>query len=627
MDPLRLQAPTHLNFRGEDIRAAFEKLITSQEIHRKHCFCFFIDGLDEYEETRQLDYLAMTKLLQGWTSSSAGNVKICVSSREYNVFEFAFSVRQRIRLQDLTRADMERYIEHMLHDMSSQNDRRLLARQIVDRADGIFLWVALVVTSIREVLDESPSLTTLEQELEALPAELELLFHHLLRSIRKSARFKGCLLFSMVTFFASCFGENLPLLPCLFLEEYVRNPQFATQSSASFTYSKMDMTTLQQVATQRLNGYCKGLLEVRGGDSWKYITVTHRSIAEFFQKPSVRAEIESEVGENAADVAIPQLLLAQLRWAGQTPIDKVMWAYWTCRIMKLQAINSLNPGIDAYNFLDLLDVELAEKIETTSGDFSLNKTALVRARLSYGSISIMPMPQNSTNGNFSVTSTLLIAAALGEFGYVAWRMPHLQLLSGKQLETWVFLIRALKIGGLFSEENLSDPIENLKVLCWRKFLLFVMQYHSKFTTNSSESQVLGELVELFATSGTKFNMSISGTKKMEIADEEVEGKELIMTDVQDGRAVYLDNPAQGKVFEFRINHAHGGTDIFKVTDVLKGSAFYLAVEKGQTVTFGEMIKFWDWPNKEKILRRADVEQDSHDGNATHFVWLSSVIVR
>jgi len=147
-DPLRLQAPTHLNFRDEEIRTAFEKLVTSQDIHRKHCFCFFIDGLDEYEETRQLDYLAMTKLLQGWTSASAGNVKICVSSREYNVFENAFSVQKRIRLQDLTRTDMERYIEDMLQEMSSQNDRRLLTQRIADRADGIFLWVALVVKSI-----------------------------------------------------------------------------------------------------------------------------------------------------------------------------------------------------------------------------------------------------------------------------------------------------------------------------------------------------------------------------------------------------------------------------------------------------------------------------------------------
>jgi hypothetical protein len=614
-DPLRLQAPTHLNFRDEEIRTAFEKLVTRQDKHRRHRFCFFIDGLDEYEETRQLDYLAMTKLLQGWTSASGGNVKICVSSREYNVFENAFSVEKRIRLQDLTRTDMERYIEDMLQDMSSQNDRRFLTQRIADRADGIFLWVALVVKSIREVLDESQSLTILEQELEALPGELELLFHYLLCSIRMSARLKGYLLFDMVSFCISYFKEELPLLTCLFLEEYARNPQFATQSSASFAYSEMDITALQKLATQRLNGYSKGLLEVRGGGKGKYITVTHRSIMEFFQKPSVRAEIGPELGENTAGVAIPQLLLALLRWAEQTPVyDKVMWAFWTCKIMKLQLFKGPNPGKEAYVFLDRLDLELAEKIETSFNDLDLNKTALIRMT----SNEVMAIePIYSSNGNFSVTSTLLIAAALGQFGYVAWRISHPQLLLGKELERWAFLIWALKKGGLFSENDLLDPIEatmreDLKILCWRKLLLFMMQHHSKFIADSRESHVLGNLVELFGVGGVQFSMSFSGTRKMEIANEEDED-ENITTDIHGSGGASSDNPTQGEVFEFCINHAHGGTDKVKVATIVEGSAFCLALQEGRIVTFKEMVEFWDWPNKEKILGRGDVEQDFQGG--------------
>jgi hypothetical protein len=116
----------------------------------------------------------------------------------------------------------------MLQEISSQNNRRLLAQQIADRADRIFLWVTLVVKSIREVQKESQSLITLEQELKALPAELELLFYYLLCSIRILARLKGCLLFSIVPFCMSSFEEEWLLLTCLFLEKYLRNPQFAT---------------------------------------------------------------------------------------------------------------------------------------------------------------------------------------------------------------------------------------------------------------------------------------------------------------------------------------------------------------------------------------------------------------
>ncbi|KAH8780592.1 hypothetical protein F5882DRAFT_406482 [Hyaloscypha sp. PMI_1271] len=94
---------------------------------------------------------------------------------------------------------------------------------------------------------------------------------------------------------------------------------------------------------------------------------------------------------------------------------------------------------------------------------------------------------------------------------------------------------------------------------------------------------------------------------MEIANEEDED-EHITTDIHDSGGASSDNPTQGEVFEFRISHAHGGTDKVKVATIVEGSAFCLALHEGRIVTFKEMVDFLDWPNKEKILGRADVEQ-------------------
>jgi hypothetical protein len=144
------QIQTQLQLRTEDIKAAFSRLRENQNLYEKHCFCYFIDGLDEYEETCSEDYTEIVRFLSDWTKTSRGNVKLCVSSREYNVFLNAFSSERRIRLQDLTRRDMERYVRGKLQ-IDESEDSETLIQAIVDKGDGIFLWVALVVKTLRDL--------------------------------------------------------------------------------------------------------------------------------------------------------------------------------------------------------------------------------------------------------------------------------------------------------------------------------------------------------------------------------------------------------------------------------------------------------------------------------------------
>lgn len=75
-----------LHLQNSEIREAFLRLIKYRNLYERHCFCFFIDGLDGCEVTRQEDYKAMVDLLVGWTEAAPDDLKICVSSREYNVF-------------------------------------------------------------------------------------------------------------------------------------------------------------------------------------------------------------------------------------------------------------------------------------------------------------------------------------------------------------------------------------------------------------------------------------------------------------------------------------------------------------------------------------------------------------
>jgi hypothetical protein len=134
--------------------AAFQSISTHLTTSNVR-FCFFIDGLDEYEG-RPDDIILPVELLQ-----STLQVEICVSSRPWNEFEKAFDQdkSRKLYMQDLTRVDIELHIRDTLEsDMEFQelnlrnNHCADLIQDVVDAAKGIFLWVFLVVRSVLEGL-------------------------------------------------------------------------------------------------------------------------------------------------------------------------------------------------------------------------------------------------------------------------------------------------------------------------------------------------------------------------------------------------------------------------------------------------------------------------------------------
>ncbi|KAH8879298.1 hypothetical protein GQ53DRAFT_800286 [Thozetella sp. PMI_491] len=146
-------ASAAVRFTNDDIHAAFEKLIHNGDLLSRHRFCFFIDGLDEYEESEK-DFIDLVTLLHQWTEAAPQDLKICVSSRELNAFEIGFSPERRYRLQDLTWSDMAKVISGRLyfqHYSAAHSDARMdrLAIQILSKAQGVFLWVTLVLRTMR----------------------------------------------------------------------------------------------------------------------------------------------------------------------------------------------------------------------------------------------------------------------------------------------------------------------------------------------------------------------------------------------------------------------------------------------------------------------------------------------
>jgi hypothetical protein len=171
-----------IEWSGELLRGSLQRLLKLYAGRVK--ICFFIDGLDELEG----DQVALVDLLRSMVHSSPEDFKACVSSRPWKVFEDAFVDVPQLRLQDLTRKDIWRFVGDSLD--GAPTVRRILKQdeegaddlkiRITDSSDGVFLWATLAVKNLIEHAVSTDMITDLVRKLDALPTDLDNLFRLLL---------------------------------------------------------------------------------------------------------------------------------------------------------------------------------------------------------------------------------------------------------------------------------------------------------------------------------------------------------------------------------------------------------------------------------------------------------------
>ena len=188
--------PSRYRWTREGLWEAIEGLRLQSEVNAQ--FCFFIDGLDEYEgEPDQI--VKVLSSLHHWP-----NIKLCVSCRPWNEFLDAFDpgVDLHIALEDLTQDDIRLYIQDSLE--GSARFRALKARdsrsqdlvqEIVEKARGVFLWVVLVVRSLLTGLTNADKISRLQARLHNFPETLEKFFGHMLRAVEMCYREETALIF------------------------------------------------------------------------------------------------------------------------------------------------------------------------------------------------------------------------------------------------------------------------------------------------------------------------------------------------------------------------------------------------------------------------------------------------
>ncbi len=426
------QAQRKLPLSDKSIRAAFSRLISDKNLYRNHCFCFFIDGLDEYDGTHQEDAKTLVDLLYSWVKLAPETVKICVSSREDNVFINAFLPDQRIRLHDLTRSDITSYVLDKLRHMDYEEHKSTLTEAIVENAQVIFVWVTLVVKRVREQIENGINIDILEREIYALPKLLSGLFEYILNSLVDTDLKAAYQTFSMVfklNEYKSDSPLRLTLLSYSFLDDYAQDPKFALEDFKRRSLDPEETALRIESARKRLNVCCRGLLEVRWNGKDDTIAITHRSIPEFLSSRPQKDRMEQHLnGFNTVD-AISQLTLAELwsRNAGNI-IQRSNFDMVALSLVPLR----IKTKLDEPPYTFLLSLASVWQRHQCEGNFDRHGDLLTifgedkaGLNLFFWVVSVPPRPQRERVQDSRVLRELICSAALhGNYDFVKWELEH-----------------------------------------------------------------------------------------------------------------------------------------------------------------------------------------------------------
>jgi NACHT domain len=332
-----------------EILDAFEALMHDTQIFEEFDLCFFIDGLDEFERNINLQsetHASLATKLQKWAAQSNGHIKMCVSSRPLLEFTRTFPIAQQITLQKLTESDIHTLVTNRLEqngafaelrERSEDENCRCdeLVQMILKEAEGVFLWVVLILIELERALANSDSLEVLERIVARAHKEIREFVKDILESIPELYKQDSYYLLAVVMRMAGVVATEAVAVAALQARvnaaiayyhavPYIDLEECAMLFDAADKGNLLDCDESLALITrdfhqdngaiakekERLVARCRGLAEV---DKNLKIRFTHRAIPEALQTLFFGNEIKESVRDESVVEVLTWIMLADIR--------------------------------------------------------------------------------------------------------------------------------------------------------------------------------------------------------------------------------------------------------------------------------------------------------------------------
>ena len=300
-----------------ELDEAFGALLVKSQGRDIHLMAF-IDGLDEFDE----DPMPVISAVQEILSHGGGGVKLCVASRPWPEFQDAYGSSSRkgskppmISMDLLTRNDMKTFVDNAFRGCKAFDELRAingpeanqLLKDLIRRANGVFVWLKVVVTALTASATLGSGITELRLMLDSLPPELSSLYKTIWGQIPDSARTQGATLLRLVEALHNLW--SMEYTTAFLAHEYCLQPYAVGKDHPRGAANSADARAATKLSLKRkLAASTRGLLEVQDSGDSCIVSFAHRTAYEW----ATEVETQKIIVEQCRPRFDPYLLLLEI---------------------------------------------------------------------------------------------------------------------------------------------------------------------------------------------------------------------------------------------------------------------------------------------------------------------------
>jgi ankyrin repeat protein len=182
----------------EQLCRTFQQSVLRLGVRRLRCF---VDALDECDEQEIQHMVEVMEIIGNNALHATVDFRACFASRHYPNIIYEHGQQVVLEAEPGHQADLEVYVRSHLRKFRSISTKGvdLLQTRILDRANGVFIWVVLVISMLRRELSAGRTLT-IENKVAQVPRQLSEIFREILcrddRDLQETRLAIQCVLFA-----------------------------------------------------------------------------------------------------------------------------------------------------------------------------------------------------------------------------------------------------------------------------------------------------------------------------------------------------------------------------------------------------------------------------------------------